>query len=120
MCLSIGVVLGNYKISFKKLFHIVMVSEAIFLLPAMIKIVWFMFIRTDYGLADLQFFYPLSLLSIFEGGTVAQWWLYPLQLFNIFEVVYWFALAYGLHVVLKKSVNDMLGFVLSTYAKATV
>ena len=115
MCLSIGAVLGNQKVSFKKLFHIVMIAEAIFLLPAIIKIVWFMFIQTDYGLEDLQFFYPLSLLSIFDAGTVAQWWLYPLQLLNVFEVIYWFALAYGLHQVLKKSVNDMLGFVLSTY-----
>lgn len=115
MCLSVGVLLGNLKISFNKLFQIALIAEAVFLLPAFIKIIWFMLIKTDYGLEDLQYFYPLSLLSIFDVEKLAQWWIYPLQLLNFFELVYWFVLSYGLHMVLKKSVKDMLGVVLSTY-----
>jgi len=67
-CFNIGILISDYKVSFKKLFQITMYAEAIFLLPVIIKLLWFVFVQTDYTLECLQYFYPLSLLNLFEVG----------------------------------------------------
>ena len=114
-CLNVGILLSGYKVSFKKLFQITMYAEAIFLLPAIIKLLWFAFIQTDYTLEELQYFYPLSMLNLFEVGKLEAWWVYSFQVINVFEFGYLLLLAYGIGKQLDKSLNDALGFVLSTY-----
>ena len=96
-----------------------MYAEAIFLLPAIIKLLWFAFVQTDYTLEELQYFYPLSLLNLFEVGELEAWWVYPFQVINVFEIGYWIVLAYALSKLLSKSFNNALGFVMSTYGVTT-
>jgi hypothetical protein len=33
---------------------------------------------------------------MFDQGTLEPWLIYPLQVFNVFEIIYWIALAYFL------------------------
>ena len=58
---------------------------------AVFKILWFLFIQTEFSLEDLQQFMPLSLQSMLDT-TIPLWALYPLQLLNGFEVFYWIVL----------------------------
>ena len=74
------------KVSFSLLFKAVMLAEIPFLLVPLIKLFWFLFIQTQYNFNDLQYFYPLSALQLFEIKTLAIWQIYPLQLLNVFFV----------------------------------
>lgn len=118
LCLNVGTLLFNFKVPFKRLFQVAMLAELVFLIPLIIKTVWFLLIQTDFTLEDFQQFYPFSLLSLFETGSVAQWWLYPLQLVNVFEIAYWLLLAYGLHQVLQTHYDNALKLVLASYLPA--
>jgi hypothetical protein len=64
---------------------------------------------------DIQTFYPLSLLNLLEVKDIPQWLLYPLQVINIFEVLYWLILAYGLSLVAKERLPKMLWLVAFSY-----
>lgn len=115
LCLNIGTVLFNFKVPFSKLFRVALLAEAVFLIPVLLKLLWFLLVETSFTLEDIQYFYPLSLLNFFEPGSVAQWWVYPLQLANAFEVAYWLLLAYGLHRLLRTHYDQALTLVLTSY-----
>ncbi len=50
----------------------------------------------DPKYAEIGSFYPLSLLSFFDYFEIDRKWAYPLRALNAFEILYWFALSYGL------------------------
>ena len=65
-----------------------------FLGVGVLKIIWFYFFQTSYTLEDLQYFYPLSALNIVGYQGLESWFIYPLQVLNLFELAYWLLLAY--------------------------
>ena len=83
----------NEEIPYKRLFHMALLGESIFLFVPILKLCWFYFFQPDFSLEDLQYFYPLSLSNIIGPKTVATWLIYPLQIANIFEVVYFLFLS---------------------------
>ena len=85
---------SKVKVTFKQLWDVVLKAEFLFLLVGVCKIIWFYFFQTTYTLEDLQYFYPLSALNIIGYQGLEPWFIYPLQTLNVFEVVYWFILAY--------------------------
>ncbi|WP_332369080.1 hypothetical protein [Spirosoma telluris] len=95
-------------------------SELIFLLPILIKLLWFLFIKTDYDLNDLTLFYPLSLLNLVDAQTIPRYWLAPLQMLNLFEIAYWFLLAYGVADATGLSFKRSFGLVMSSYGVGLV
>lgn len=82
------------KVTFKQLFNTVVKAEFIFLSVGVIKIVWFYFFQTSYTLEDLQYFFPLSALNIIGYKGLDAWFIYPLQVLNLFELAYWLLLSY--------------------------
>jgi hypothetical protein len=100
---------------FKKFFTVAVYAEFIFLIPVVSKIIWFLFFDNDYTLKDLQYFSPLSAFSFLNPKEIEPWLVYPIQLLNLFELLYWLALAYQLKDVLGKSFKASLGFVAATY-----
>lgn len=114
-CLSIGALIFSNTISIKDLFRVTMISEFIFFIPSIIKIFWFGVFHVDYTLQDLQFFSPLSVLSLMDRESVEPWLIYPLQLLNVFELVYWLVLAYGLYDLTRERYSKMLGLVAASY-----
>lgn len=100
-CLYLGYFLSSskVKIRFGDIFKIVVLSEIIFFIPVIIRLFWFSFVKTNYTLQDLQFFYPLSALNFFDN-QLEPWLTYPLQILNLFEITYWILLAYGMNRIL--------------------
>ncbi|WP_245859440.1 hypothetical protein [Spirosoma aerolatum] len=90
-------------------------AEMVLLLPSVIKLLWFLFVQTDYSLTDLQLFYPLSVLSLVGADSVAPYLLYPLQLTNLFELAYWLVLAYGVSQVIDIPMPKAVGLVAASY-----
>src|SRR5690554_3046935 len=102
ICLFTGTFLGNYNISLRKLFHISLIAEIIFVVYALIKMIWFCFLKSDYTFLDLKYFSPFSALFFFDYEELNDWIIYPLQVINIFELSYFFALACGLSIILRE------------------
>ena len=107
--LSIGTFVFSVEIPYKKLWNIVLKSEFVFLVPSILKILWFYFFETDYTLENIQNFYPLSMFNLIESEQVDIWFFYPLQTINLFEVLYWLLLAYLLDKALKTPKNHHTG-----------
>ena len=119
-CLAIAYYLQCNRFKFNLFFNTLLNSELIFLVPILCKIVWFLFIQTDYDFNDLQRFYPLSVLNLFNTESLPKYWLYPLQLLNLFEVAYWFLLAHGVADATGFSLRRSFGLVMSSYGVGLV
>jgi len=111
----IGAIFFDIKLTFKKAFHIVLVSELIFLLLILVKFAWFYYLKDELTLEYLQFFRPLSLINLFEINELDKWFVYPLQTVNLFEITYWFVLASLLAKEIQKPFWKAFEFVLATY-----
>jgi hypothetical protein len=108
--------LNDQQVSTTKIFKVVVLAEFIFLLPAVIKIVTFNYTFPHGNLLDWHRYYILSLLSFFDN--VPADWYYALQTANLFEVVYWFLLAFGICKITSLNFDGSLRLVLSSYLPA--
>ena len=115
ICLSIGALMLNIENGFKKFISLTITAEFIFLIPGVIKLLFFYLVKTSYTLQDLQLFSPLSLIGFFNPTELDPWLVYPIQLLNVFELLYWIALAWQMQEVLEKPFAESLGFVAKTY-----
>ena len=113
--LWIGCFMFGYKITYGRLWQIVLIGETLFLLPDFIKTAWFMFIQTDPTFWDVKAFYPLSLMNFFDYELIENKWHYPLKSINLFEIIYWFMLVYLIHFSAKKKISYAYGIVFSSY-----
>lgn len=113
--LDLGCFFFGKEIKYKKLFNIVVKAEFVFLLVIVFKTAWFYFFQTDYNLEDLQYFYPLSALNIVGYDGLQPWFIYPFQVLNLFELAYWFILAYLLGKELNESRDKGFLIVASSY-----
>ncbi|NJM80540.1 MAG: hypothetical protein HC854_14675 [Flavobacterium sp.] len=93
--LYVGVFFFSKKeITFKALWNLAIKADFIFLLVPVFKVIWFYFFQTTHTLSDFQSFFPLSAINIIGYKDLETWFLYPLQVFNLFELVYWLVLSY--------------------------
>ncbi|MGB1232447.1 MAG: hypothetical protein ACPG5M_09425 [Winogradskyella sp.] len=113
--LDIGCFFFSKQIKYKELFNIVVKAEFIFLLVIVFKTAWFYLFKTDYSLEDLQYFYPLSALNIIGYEGLQPWFIYPFQVLNLFELAYWFILAYLIGKELNENTDKGLSIVASSY-----
>ncbi len=111
----IGCFLFGYKVFYSKIWNLVMLGECIFFIAEIIKIGWFLFIHTDPDIWDVRAFYPLSLMNLTDFRQVADAWHYPLKALNIFEIMYWGFLMYGIQYLSRKKMNISIYIVLSSY-----
>lgn len=115
VALDVGALLFEIELKFKKAFQIAMLSEMAFLLLLGVKFGWFFYNRDTLTLEYVQGFMPLSLSSLIDTSSIDKWFIYPLQVINLFEIAYWFILAYFLSIELKKPFGKAFQFVASTY-----
>jgi hypothetical protein len=113
--LDIGCFFFEKEIKYKKLFNIVVKAEFIFLLVIVFKTAWFYFFQTDYNLEDLQYFYPLSALNYTGYEGLQPWFIYPFQVLNLFELAYWFILAFLIGKELNENTDKGFSIVASSY-----
>lgn len=114
----IGAYLFNKNIEIKRLYNVLIKAEFIFLLVPCFKVFWFLFFQNQYTLQDIQFFYPFSGLNLIGYESIDPWFIYPLQVLNLFEVAYWFILAYLLGKELNISMDKGFKIVASSYGPA--
>ncbi len=120
--LDLGCFLTEYKIKYKKLFNIVVRAEFLFLGVIVLKTARFYFFQTNYTLEDFQYYHPFSLLNIIGHEGLEPWYVYPLQIINLFEMAYWIFLAYSLDKALEipKGEHTGIKIVVSSYGVGLV
>lgn len=110
----LGLYLDKNELEYKKVFEIVLISEFIFFLPLLIKIIWFSY--HPVSMEAVRLYAPLSLFSIFDSNTLKEWLYFPFKVLSVFEVAYWILLlAFLLAKYLNKLVDSMLKIVLGYY-----
>ncbi|MDZ7900741.1 MAG: hypothetical protein U5N85_22275 [Arcicella sp.] len=114
-CLYIGAFFMNKRLKFSELFLVAIKAETVFIFLSLFKIIWFSIFKTDYTYLDFATFSPMSLLSIVGMESVDKIWHYPLQVFSLFELIYWFVLAFGVKELLEKDLAPSFKLVLSSY-----
>jgi hypothetical protein len=111
----VGSFMWGYRVTFAQCWGIAIVSEFVFLVPEVLKVVWFLFIDTDPSYDTVRGFYPLSLMTLFNYEDIDPRYAYPLRALNIFELVYWYLLIEGIHFFARKEKNVAALIVLSSY-----
>jgi hypothetical protein len=92
-----GCFMFGYRVTYAQCWGLVLVSEFIFLLPEVLKILWFLFVEQDPTYHDISSFYPFSLINLVDYTTLEKRWAYPLRALNVFEIIYWVLLVQGIH-----------------------
>jgi len=113
-CLYIGMFVADLRARFRDLFKVALLADFVFVLAGLVKLVILIFVKEVNTLNDLQF-QPLSLMQLFDKGSVDALLVYPLNLLNVFELLYWLALAWSLTGVVEKPLGSSLKTVASSY-----
>jgi len=74
------------------LFKVPVYAESVIVLAGMIKVIIGSF--SDFTYTEFSLFSPLSVLSFLDISSIQPLWYYPLQLLNVFEIIYIFLLIY--------------------------
>lgn len=111
----VGCFLFGYRVTYTQCWGVVIGAEFVFLVPELLKILYFFFIETDPSYNDIGAFYPFSLMHFFDYYEIDRRWAYPLRALNVFEIVYCFALVSGIHHYARKQKKVVWYIVLSSY-----
>ena len=98
----VGCFMFGYRVTYTQCWGVVIGAEYIFLIPEVLKILWFMSVETDPTYNDISAFYPFSLIHLVDFDALDKRWAYPLRALNVFEIVYWFLLVEGIHHYARK------------------
>jgi hypothetical protein len=110
-----GCFMYGYRVTYWQCWGVVIGAEFIFIIPELLKVLYFLVIETDPSYWDIGSFYPLSLMHFFDYYSIDKQWAYPLRALNLFEIVYWFALVSGIHHYARKEKKIVWFIVLSSY-----
>lgn len=113
--LWIGCFMFGYRLHFNKLFKMVMLMEIFFFLPEILKILWFTLIYSDPDYNDYMAFYPFSLINLVDYTQIDPKWHYPLKAINLFELLYWPLMIFGIYFISGKNLKISMYIVSSSY-----
>jgi len=105
-----GTVFFGLKVRFKQIFKAVIIAEYVWLVPVIIKIIWFGLIRSDYSLSDIFDLKPISLMIFLNEENVNQWLLFPIRAMNILQLTYIAVLSFVMAKVIDTTVTDSFQF----------
>jgi len=97
-----GCFMFGYRVTYAQCWAVVLTAEYVFLIPELLKILWFLFVHKDPTYYDIGSFYPLSLINFVDYDALDKRYAYPLRALNVFEVVYWFLLVKGVNFWARK------------------
>ncbi len=115
LTLWIGSFMFGYRLHFNQLWKMVMLAELVFFLPEIAKVLWFSLFYTDPTYFDYMAFYPFSIINLMYYTEIDPKWMYPLKSLNLFEVLYWPVLIFGIYFLSGKKLKTAAYIVLSTY-----
>ena len=118
--LLMGTFIAGYKVKFTDTFTITVLAEFVFMIPVIIKLIWFGFFSREYSLQDLLSFSPLSLESLVSTSADTPWIVPLVKSVNIFEFAHGLLLGYGLYQLIKGSLRHSMMLVVASYGSAWI
>jgi hypothetical protein len=113
--LWVGCFTFGFRITFSQCWSVVMAAEFIFLAPELIKIGWFLFVKTDPSLAEVRAFYPLSVMNLVDFTEIDKRYAYPLRALSVFEIFYILIMVNGVHFYARREKKAAWWIVSSSY-----
>lgn len=104
----------HHGVKLGSLFTISVYAESIIVLGGMLKVI--LGAASDLTYSEFSLFAPLSVLSMLDISSVQPIWYYPLQLLNVFEVIYCLLLIYFLSQELDFKKSESSKVVIGSYA----
>lgn len=95
------------------LFKVAVYAESIIVFAGMVKVAFGAF--SDFTYTEFSLFYPLSVLSFLDPEAIQPLWYYPLQLLNVFEIIYIFLLIYFFSQEIEIKKTESTKVVLGSY-----
>jgi len=102
-------------VPFWGIFYIVLLGQFLLLIPDLLELAWFTFIKTDYSMQDVQSFSPLSLAVFVNNENISEFAFKLLSAINLFNMLYWFLLCYLIQKFSRVSLKDSVLIVFSFY-----
>jgi hypothetical protein len=93
LILCTGLEFGGYRIKYSLVLKIVILAESMMILMAFSKFTYLIYFKST-DIEILKNYYPFSLISLFQIKSIPYYFVYPLQLLNLFEVGYWIILVF--------------------------
>lgn len=120
MLIWMGSFAFGYKAPFVALWKFALVADIVFLLPELIKMLFFIVVTADVDYQEIRDFFPLSIFSLVDPTSVAPQYHYPLKIANVFEILYICVMILGYHTVSKKDLDISTKVVLTSYGLGLV
>jgi hypothetical protein len=111
----VGSFMYGYRVTFEQCWRIVLCSDFIFLIPEILKIIFFLFIELEPDIYRINSFYPFSLMNLFNEAEVDQRFHYPLKALNLFEILNMYLLAHGLMIFTGRPFRNTVTIILISY-----
>ena len=86
-CLTTASLINVEKGNFTANFNVSLKADYIFIIVILVRFIWLFFFKEINNLTDLGYI-PGSFLNLFNIENIPKWVIYPLQICNIWEVLY--------------------------------
>lgn len=105
----------GFKVSFKKIWKIVLTAEIILLLSEFVRFLAYLVKGNAASYLEIAENRPLSLVNLIGYEQIADPFRYPLGTINLFEVAYWLLLILGFHAYSQASIRQSTYVILLSY-----
>nr|WP_320117523.1 hypothetical protein [uncultured Marinifilum sp.] len=112
--IAIGIYFNKSKISFFKIFTIVCIAEFSFLLPSIVKQIWFGIWSPKFTVEEYKGFGKVSLFNLFQLPQENKF-TYLFKALNLYELLYILLLSIGIKHQFKFTFLKSLKLILTTY-----
>ncbi len=103
------------KVQFWGVLYIVLLAQMLLLIPDVLELIWFTFIKTDYSMIDVEYFNPLSVVNLIDYENLSNYSYELLCSINLFNILYWGLLVYLIKGYLKITLKDSMKVVFCFY-----
>ena len=101
--LYLGCMLFNYEKNFKKIFQVTFLSYGVVVISKIVNSLWLKgSLDNVTSLTYLKKFSAISLQNVYDYNTISEPIFGALGELNLFRIVFWLLLAYGLKSIIKK------------------
>lgn len=97
------------------IFYIVLLAQFLLLIPDLLELIWFTFIKTDYSMIDVDYFNPLSVVNLMDSNNLSRFSYKLLSSISIFNLLYWSLLIYSIKNYIEITLKESFVVVLCFY-----
>lgn len=100
---------------FWNIVFVVLLAQLILLIPNLLELAWFTFIKTNYTMKDVDYFNPLSIVNLINTDDISNFVYKLLSVISFFNLLYWCMLIYLTRKYIRLNFRDSLIVILSFY-----